>query len=397
MIEKGLISLISVSLFALLPCAFGGSIGTTWTGSAGDGSWNTAVNWSSAGVPNNGGGNTYVVTIGTPGGTVALAGGISIDGLMMTSTAIKMTAGGSNSLTLAAGPSSLINSQIIGGTLTTNGTLTLGGASINSSLINNGVIQADNTGITTLTGTVTNNAAGVININSAPLQLEAGGTYTNNGNINVGTGGAGALVLDGSPVNGASGNTVTLGGTGTLTLGNNSGNAIMDTGSTVTLVNGAGHTIQGAGMIGDPYLSVNNQGTIVANQSAGMTIGGPSIVNSGTMTAAAGGGLTFYSNSIDNTGGTIAANGGMLNFQGGLGGPQSITGGAVNVINGGGLLAVPPTTMNGVTLTVGAGSNALVEGAVQGGAVKVSGTLLLSGGKINSDLTNSGTVNAGAG
>ena len=58
----------------------------------------------------------------------------------------------------------------------------------------------------------------------------------------------------------------TLTGAGKVTLSNNAGNVISSNGAAATLTN-VNNTISGAGTIGDSHLTLNNQGTINANDS----------------------------------------------------------------------------------------------------------------------------------
>ena len=143
-----LLFLCAVTLFLPFSGAYGSSIPVTWTGTAGDSSWNTAANWSPTGVPNNGT-NTFGVTM-SGAGTVNLAGAVSIDSLSMTSSMLNMSTGGANSLVLGVAASSLSNATIVGGTLTTNGTLTLSGTQFFNGPVSNPVL--DNFG-TVNTGT----------------------------------------------------------------------------------------------------------------------------------------------------------------------------------------------------------------------------------------------------
>src|SRR5262249_35602161 len=132
------------------------------------------------------------------------------------------------------------------------------------------------------------------------------GTITNNGLIQLNSvGNATDLQIGGS------GATVTLTGGGTVNMGNNSQNRIYSAGNgTGTLVNSTGNTIQGAGQIGVGQMNLNNQGTINANLSSGLTInpgGGSQLVtNTGTLEATAGGTLTLQG-AFTNTGGLIKA------------------------------------------------------------------------------------------
>ena len=110
---------------------------------------------------------------------------------------------------------------------------------------------------------------------------------------------------------------VTFAGSGTVTLGNSDRNRLFGveaTASTNVLTNAAGRTIQGAGLLGINYISLNNQGLIVANQPVGMTIdlwGTKDDVNGtntgGTLRAASGATLTISASGINNAGGIIEA------------------------------------------------------------------------------------------
>ncbi len=136
-------------------------------------------------------------------------------------------------------------------------------------------------------------------------------TITNNGSVQFGTSTTpGSMDIVGS---------VTLKGTGTLTMSNLAGNAIcfscvQNTGDTLTNQS----TIQGSGTISPGCSNTfNNQGTVNANQSTPLYISicnGPS-ANSGTLEATNGGtlvleGSAYGTGTFDNTGGTIQAGAG---------------------------------------------------------------------------------------
>ena len=236
------------------------------------------------------------------GGTVeAVNGGeIQLDSVTQGAT---LNAGASSNLTL-------IGAQVTGGAVNVNATGTLNlwtsPSSINSTLSNYGAIVVD--AATTVGGAMTNYSGGVISVNGSSLSLQAGGTYTNNGAINLNSA---TLKLQGS-------GTVSLSGSGTLNM-NGSGSGIFSTAAGQTFDNGAGHTIQGGGTI-EPY-ALTNEGTITAAGSALLTIDSTSITNDGTFGVEAGSALALGSSPFSNysgntlTGGTYAV-AGAFEFQG---------------------------------------------------------------------------------
>jgi hypothetical protein len=143
---------------------------------------------------------------------------------------------------------------------------------------------------------ISNNQA--LTVNTA----NTGGTsaITNNGTLALGSAGNNTdLALAGA--NG----TVNLTGSGVVQLSNNAANRIYASNSGMTLNNSS--TIQGSGQIGTvgvAFSSINNSGTIKANQSTALTLGGP-ITNTGTLTATNGGNLVLSGNNI--SGGVISA------------------------------------------------------------------------------------------
>jgi len=352
------------------------------------------------------------------GSTVTLQGPLSASSEVITGGAVNVINGGvltantgltsmqGVTLTIDGTSNASVGGTIAGGsTVNNSGTLTLSAATFNSSTLNNsGTITAGTGTMPILSGALNNSAAGNINVAGAALMFEAGGSYTNNGTITIGSSSAlGAVVLDATAAAGASGTTVTLGGTGTLTL-NEAGvvepGQNLAPGTGVTLDNGAGHTIQGSGSLGNEAgLTIINQGTINANQTTNLIVTAGSITNSGLMEATGAGGLGIETNSVNNAGGTIVANGSTVTLQGPItASSEVITGGAVNVINGGTLLvANTAMSMQGVTLTVDKTSTALLGGTIAGGStINNSGTVTLTDTTFNSStLNNSGTILAG--
>jgi fibronectin-binding autotransporter adhesin len=149
-------------------------------------------------------------------------------------------------------------------------------------------------------------------------------------------------------------NSVTLSGTGTLTMSATTGgnNYIEQGASALTLTNQS--TIQGAGTIGNGGLILANSGIVDGNVS-GSTNGlflnsSGGITNTGTLEATAGGTLNMQTVTT-NTGGNITASGtgSVVNFT------SSVTGGTLNSSSGGILQTAANDTANlsGVTISTG--------------------------------------------
>ena len=196
----------------------------------------------------------------------------------------------------------LTGATVIGGALTTAGTgvvRNIGTATLNN-LTNSGAFAANNNTNTNLVGTINN--AGNIALNSA-------GNNTN-------------LIIQGD---------VTLGGGGTVTLTNTTANRIYGATNTDRLTNN--NTISGAGSIGVNFMSLTNNGTILANSSQPLILDpGPSGFINASVLRADGGPLQLTNGSFANIGGvTINARNGsqaQLNVATVMGGTLSTTGGA---------------------------------------------------------------------
>jgi hypothetical protein len=263
--------------------------------------------------------------------------------------------------TISAAASSVVDLQngiiINGGTLTTSGSGLIhtqaGQSGTLENLTNAGNYQLDNNSTTTLVGTI-----------------------TNNGNINLASGGNVTQVL-------LSGN-VTLSGTGTLTMSNNPENFIYGASLTGTEVLTNNITISGSGDIGNGLMILDNTslGTINANQSNPLLLvpsaGG--FTNTGLMEATTGGTLTLdngtYINAVGSTQGTILANGGTVNFNNGA----NIVGGKLQSENGGVIQNVQDATLDGSTstgaVTVVAGSSLSV---INNSVLNIKGSIVNNG------------------
>ncbi len=197
---------------------------------------------------NAGGGVSNVATIeATAGGQLRVAATVANAGATILSTG-------------AGSVADLSGSTTTGGTLTTSsgGTLYVGNSTLSSVTISTGsTATVENNSTTTLQGTLTNNGT---------LQMASGGNSTD-------------VIISG---------TVTHTGGGSITMSNKTANRIYGTG---TLINNTNNTIQGAGQIGaGTSLVLNNKGTINANATNSLTISLSSpATNSGTLQATAGG------------------------------------------------------------------------------------------------------------
>jgi len=230
------------------------------------------------------------------------------------------------------------SAQIQGGTLTNNGGAFFGTPASNTAYLDG----STGAGAVTINGTYTSD------LNSTTYLL---GTINNHGNIlvNGGSGNNTVLLIDSA--------NVMLQGGGTVTLVTNAGGGsayIYQSGGPLTLEN-VDNTIQGAGIIGNNGLSLQNDagGTVLAN-AAGQTLsitGAGTVTNNGTFQANSGSTLLV---------GTVTS---FTNFSG-----NTLTGGTYNVYG---------TTSSPGTLQI----NPL--GTTGGEIVNNAATILLNGPNSN--------------
>ncbi len=169
----------------------------------------------------------------------------------------------------------------------------------------------------------------------------ASGTITVNGTINL----AASVNYTALEISAA---TVTLSGSGGLTLSNNADNEVYGASGSDLLVNQA--TIQGSGLFGAGQLTFSNSGTVTANQSVPLTLstsGGTT--NSGTLQATNGATLQIVNSTIANAGGMITAqNNSTVSLNG-----ATVNGGTLSTAGSGVILQTGNSTLNGVTLAAG--------------------------------------------
>jgi len=288
---------------------------------------------------------------------------------------------------------------------------------------NSALLEASNGGILQLQGITVNNAGGQITANSnSTVQIFGntsiqGGTLTNNGNF-LGTPVGQIAFLDGSTIAGAinlhgiytsdtnadtyllgtinNNNTIQLnggagsnaiilldssnlmlqgGGTLNMSVAGGGGSAFLQQafgGVTLTNVN---NTIQGAGVIGNGGLALNNQSIVNAN-SSGQTLllnasGG--VTNTALLEASNGGTLQIQGITVNNAGGNITANSGST-VQ--VFGNTHIQGGTLN--NNGAFFGTPQ------------GNIAFLDGSTGAGAVTINGTYTSD---LNTDTYLLGVIN----
>jgi hypothetical protein len=363
------------------------------------------------------------------GNTNALAKLTSVEGLLylLNGQTTSVTPNG-GTLTLNSGSAEYIGTAsglTVNGNLTNNSTsfymgyaygggntLTVtGGFANNGSLYMWGSIYGGGGDTLNVTGTLTNaagatlylydgsndvanvhalNNSGTIYLGSGTvLNLTAGGTETNNGTINVGSGsGPATLNIKGS---------VTLSGAGNVILSDNSGNLI--TASATTDVLTSANTIEGAGNIGNGAMGFVNTGTVIANATTNalnIDVSTAKFNNKGTVEATTTnlnimgptGNTTFFTNynptSKTLTGGTYIANGGNIGWLG-----ANITTLAANVTeeNGGQILnnfnGTGSNALAGLTSITSAGS-LTIGGApafVDAGTFSNAGSLTILSGQ----------------
>jgi hypothetical protein len=223
---------------------------------------------------------------------------------------------------------------LMDGTMTTSGSgiVNVGGGATFTNIASSGTIEQDNNQSTIITGTLTNNST---------WMLSSVGNLTDLNCI------AGA----------------TLGGTGSLTMSNNGNNRILANNTQCT--NAVGHTIRGAGQLLANTGGMLNQGTIVADQTAALTLdpNGLGFTNQGTLRAMGSGGITINPDPFTNAGTVLVDTGSSL------------------VRNGTYPQTAGTTTVNGTLNATG-----LVD--IQGGALQGSGT-------VAANVPNAGQVRPG--
>ncbi|HNT37983.1 MAG TPA: choice-of-anchor D domain-containing protein [Rubrivivax sp.] len=319
----------------------------------------------------------------------------------------------------AGGALGLVNNGALIATLSSGMTLHTSG-----SVTNNNLIRGDGAAFTINATTVNQGAAGVLSaINGGNVRLTGGSSIvggslatadsgaivtgsgsnarlagvTNTGTLNVVDNST--LFLDGTLTNDASLNLNSLGnltnlvatgnrlidGTGTITLTNTANNRILAAAAGDSLTLGANQTLQGAGSIGaGGALNFTNNGTVIGNLGAGITVSSTGTVTNNKTLRADGGLVTITGTTLgQGAAGVIeAVNNGVV----GLAGNAVISGGTLSSASGGQV-----RTNSGHTATIGNLLNAGTFNVVDNSSLVLQGTVTNDGAlNVNSvgNLTN---------
>ena len=241
------------------------------------------------------------------------------------------------------GPSGVL-SAINGGVVSLQGGAVISGGLLSTA--SGGQITTVSGNTATLSNLVSSGTFNVVN-NS---DLILAGTVTNNGALNVTSAGNSTdLRISGS---------VTLAGSGTTSMSNTTTNRVVANAAGAQLTLGAGQTLQGAGQIGaGTAMSLNNLGTITANQPTALTVSMTGTASNGVggLMQATAGTLNVNMPLINN--GTLAANGGTVNANGALSGTGTV------LVTGTGQMNIGASGSTGTLTHNGTAANGLALGA----------------------------------
>jgi hypothetical protein len=306
-----------------------GQVVATWTDSSSN--WSNAANWSTNPVvPNNGGGTTYSVTIGTSNSVVSMD--------VLNDTIDNLTLGATNSLNIGAG----------------NSLTLISGASSSSGTLNNAGTLYNQFGGEVFFGgrpaAILNNLIGGTITNAGGFHMSRDSTLVNYGALTNQSGGNLTLSLGGGLANSA---TLTNAGNFTIRDGflNNSFGAYLNNSSEGTITNSFfDGTITNSGLLINAGTlinigTLNNNGTLDNNGN---------FTNSGAVAISGSGLLTTSTNYTQTAGstlvnGTLTATGSaIVNIQGGIfGGSGTIN---ANVMMGGALMPEPGDSPGTLTI-----------------------------------------------
>ena len=287
--------------------------------------------------------------------------------------------------------------------------------------INKGVLQAAGAaGLTFKAGEFTNTGFSIDVLTGSRLDLNSGSIVTGGALTTAGTGIISAnngakldgVTLSGNAVQGngskvtiangltnnglwsmnaTTSNTIltlngggTLGGTGVLSLSDDTQNFINSNAAANVITNAATHTIQGSGALLNNQAGMVNEGTIRATGATAALVIDPSgagFINKGVLQAAGAAGLTFKAGEFTNTGFSIdVLTGSRLDLNSG----SIVTGGALTTAGTGIISANNGAKLDGVTLS---------GNAVQGNGSKVTiANGLTNNGLWSMDATTSNTI-----
>jgi hypothetical protein len=266
--------------------------------------------------------------------------------------------------------------------------VTSGAVKLNGASVTGGILSTTGTAIIDFTGSDTINNV-TINGNSteenAAAVTIAGGSLVNNGIYSINsTGNFTDLIINA---------TTTISGSGSFQLSNSVDNRIYASGGQ-TLTLGSGETIQGAGQLGFGQIAFVNNGSIIANSSAGMTVS----TNAGGFTnnnvLEANGAVLTMVGSFTNTGHTIQA---LASSELKLNGATVI--GGILSTTGTGFIDLPASdTLNNVTINGNATEDNSAAVTIAGGALANNGIYSMnSSGNSTDIILNASTAISGTG
>jgi hypothetical protein len=402
--------LLPIAVIATCICATPafGQTNSSWKG--GTGSWSHATNWTPSQVPNNGGGNTYNVTIDS-GGTDTVT-------LDQNATITSLTLGGLTGMASLSEFSKKPETLAITNNVTVNqtGLLDLESGStvtVSGNLTNSGMVTTNNLNFggpantLTVAGTFTNNGTPGVGTNNGVYLGENDrtgdvvniGTLVNNGFLDIFAGVT--LNLTNQPqgiTSVVAGSTLIVGGT--LNAGSNNGLANLtsvqgclnlDNAQSTAITPGAGTLTVGAS--GGLDIVASTSVTVSGNLTNSGTDKCPEFNPSGIMD---GGSLTVSGTLTNNAGATFAV-GGALNLMGPL-----VNDGAIAITSGGEMIIEAPSvtlsgkgnvTLTNATITASAASDVLVnENTIEGYGMIGNGSMgLINKGLIDANARSSQT------
>ena len=221
-------------------------------------------------------------------------------------------------------------------------------------------------------GTLTN--SGTINVSSGATLTLSAATFTNAGSVDL-LGGGAIVQIDRS---------LTLSGSGTVSLLGDGNNFVVDNNTSVTLTNH--NTIAGAGTIGDSFMKLVNSGTIDANNSVGLSIDA-AVINAGKMEGTTSGIGLYIVGGGTNAGTIEATTGGYVAIDSAFTNSKTIEAlgsGQVQIFGG-----TVSNTSNGVVLASGSHAIVYLQDTIVGGTLKTSagGQILVTENSVLSGVT----------
>jgi fibronectin-binding autotransporter adhesin len=407
------IAFVCLAVLLITSAAFS-QTNSSWNG--GTGTWNTAGSWTPSGVPNNGGGKTYNVTIDSGGTDVVTlnisptinllnlggpsGGGAELADASGSPETLKITGaltlGATGTLDLSYGSTVSAASATNAGAIYLQGgsSLSVSGNLTNSNFVGTDYFCCSTNSSLTVTGTFTNNsnASFEVGANNDSADVDSVGALVNNGLLVIGTGatlkltnqasgitdvGAGSHIeLSGSIKAGSNNGLVKLASIeGELQLEN--GQSLTLTPTTLTLSSTAFLDIQAGSSL--TVANIANSGNVSTDYYCCST--NSALTVSGTFTNNAGADLEIGAN---NDGGDVANIGTLLNNGYLLIG----TGSTLNLTN----------QANGIT-DVAAGSSVILDGTIKAGSnnglyklASIEGTWQLENGQSTTDTASTLTI-----